>query len=162
MGALDVPPLARLDRCLLAAPPPPPPAPVQYVVVPQGPFEVNVTLQPPEPEPTRWERVTAWAGRFGRPWQAAGALILALVPFPGTGYSVATLWASAVSEARSEAGQEAAYLLACTPLVIALLRLYYQGGTIRRLFIFAVSVVGVAGAFRLYDPVTWITGVHPS
>lgn len=86
-----------------AAPPPPPP--VQQIFIPQGPFEVHVTLQPPEPEPTRWERFAAWAGQFGRPWQAAGALVLALLPIPGVGYSVATTWASAVSEARGAGGR---------------------------------------------------------
>ncbi|MFF4179665.1 hypothetical protein [Streptomyces sp. NPDC001750] len=146
-----------------AAPPPPPPPPVQQIIVPPGPIEVHVTLQPAEPDPTWWERVAAWARRFGKPWQATGALVLALYPIPGLGYSVATMWASAVSEARDEWGQDAGYALALTPLAWAFLRLYYCGGTIRRLTVLAVSVVGfVGGAIHLYDPVTWITGVHPS
>jgi hypothetical protein len=136
--------------------------PTIVVPVPQGPIEVLVTLQPPEPEPTWWQRLTAWAGRFGRPWQAAGALVLALFPIPGVGYSVATIWASAVSGMRAEWGQGPGYALALTPLTWAFLRLYYHGGTIRRLTIFAVSVVGLAGAIHLYDPVTWLTGVHAS
>lgn len=145
------------------APPavPPPPPPVQQIVMPPGPIEVHITLQPPEPEPTRWQRLAAWLGQFGKPWQAAGALVLALVPIPGVGYSIATTWASAVSEARDAGGQGAGYALALTPLAWALLRIYYHGGTIRRLFVLAVSVVGLAGAIHLYDPITWITGVRP-
>ncbi|MFE6021632.1 hypothetical protein ACFQ6O_34530 [Streptomyces sp. NPDC056441] len=145
-----------------APPPPPPPAPVQQILVPQGPIEVHVTLQPPEPEPTRWQRLAAWAGQFGKPWQAAGALALALIPVPHTGYSVATTWAYAVSETRGAWGPGAGYALALTPLAWALLRIHHCGGTIRRLFVLAVSVVGLAGAIHLYDPVTWITGVRPS
>lgn len=155
-------PLAAPPVAPQAPPPVPPPPPVQQIFIPQGPFEVHVTLQPPEPEPTWWQHLTAWAGRFGRPWQAASALVLALYPIPKVGYSVATTWASVVSETRDAGGQGAGYALACAPLAWAVLRLYYCGGTIRRLTIFAVSVVGFAGAIRLYDPVTWITGVHAS
>ncbi|MEU0634344.1 hypothetical protein [Streptomyces sp. NPDC005989] len=131
--------------------PPTPPAP-----------PVPPPAAPPAVPPTRWERFTAWVGRFGRPWQICGALTLALLPIPGTGDSVATMWASAVSEARSEAGQAAGYVLACTPLVFSLLRIYYGGGTIRRLMLLAVSGVGLAGAIHFYDPITWITGVRAS
>ncbi|MEU0627720.1 hypothetical protein [Streptomyces sp. NPDC005989] len=146
----------------VAPPAPPPPPPVQQIVMPPGWFEVHVTLQPPEPTPTWWQRLGAWAGQFGKPWQAAGALVLALFPIPKVGHSIATTWASAVSEARDAWGQGAGYALALTPLTWVFLRLYYCGGTIRRLAIFAVSVVGLAGAIHLYDPVTWITGVHAS
>ncbi|WP_329592149.1 hypothetical protein OG195_27345 [Streptomyces sp. NBC_01362] len=146
-----------------AAPPAaPPPPPVQQIFIPQGPFEVHVTLQPPEPEPTRWERFTAWVGQFGRPWQICGGVALALLPIPGVGYSVATTWASVVSETRDAGGQGTAYALACTPLAWALLRIYYSGGTIRRLTVLAVALVGLTGAFHLYDPVTWVTGVSAS
>ncbi|MER6103605.1 hypothetical protein ABT115_15105 [Streptomyces sp. NPDC001832] len=147
-----------------AAPPavPPPPPPVQQIFIPQGPVEVHVTLQPPEPEPTRWERFTSWIGQFGRPWQICGALTLALLPIPGVGYSIATTWAFAVSETRDMWGQGAGYTLALTPLAWALLRIYYCGGTIRRLLVLAVALVGLTGAIHLYDPVTWITGVRPS
>ncbi|MFJ7489730.1 hypothetical protein ACIQZB_00465 [Streptomyces sp. NPDC097727] len=147
------------------APPavPPPPPPVQQIVMPPGPFEVHVTLQPPEPEPTRWQRLAAWARQFGKPWQAAGALVLALFPIPGVGHSIASAWARVVFETRDAWGQDAGYALACTPLAWALLRIYYRGGTIRRLFVLAVSVVGfVGGAIHFYDPITWITGVRPS
>ncbi|WP_326768648.1 hypothetical protein OG978_32660 [Streptomyces sp. NBC_01591] len=165
-GTTDLPPWRTAAPTPAPAvpppPPPPPPMPAIVVPVPQGPIEVLVTLQPPEHEPTRWQRLTAWLGQFGRPWQAAGALTLALLPIPGVGYSIATTWASAVSGMRAEWGQQAGYALALTPLSWALLRIYYHGGTIRRLLVLAVSVVGMAGAIHLYDPVTWITGVHAS
>ncbi|MFF2964250.1 hypothetical protein ACFVT1_36405 [Streptomyces sp. NPDC057963] len=163
-GTTDLPPwrTAAPMPAPAAPPPPPPPPPVQQIFIPQGPFEVHLTLQPPEPEPTWWERFTTWAGRFGRPWQICGGVVLALIPIPGVGYSVATTWASAVSETRDAWGQGTAYGLALTPLAWAFLRLYYLGGTIRRLTVLAVSVVGLTGVFHLYDPVTWVTGVHAS
>ncbi|MFD7066089.1 hypothetical protein ACFV97_02510 [Streptomyces sp. NPDC059913] len=132
---------------------------MQQIVIPPGPIEVHLTLQPPEP--TRWKRFTTWLRKYGRPWQAGAALVLALAPIPGVGYSIATVWASAVSETRTEWGQGAGYALACTPLAVAVLRIYYFGGTIRRLVALAVALVGLTGAIHLYDPVTWITGVRP-
>ncbi|WP_330435805.1 hypothetical protein OIC43_37040 [Streptomyces sp. NBC_00825] len=147
----------------VAPPAPPPPPPVQQIVMPPGPFEIHVTLQPPEPKLTWWQRLGAWAGQFGKPWQAVGALLLAGFPVPGVGHSIASAWARAVFETRDAWGQGYGYALACTPLAWAFLRLYYLGGTIRRLFLLAVSVVGlVGGAIHFYDPVTWITGVHAS
>ncbi|MDV9194331.1 hypothetical protein [Streptomyces sp. Wh19] len=145
-----------------AAPPAaPPPPPVQQIFIPQGPFEVHVTLQPPEPEPTRWQRLWAWATSIGRPWQICGALFLASLPAFG-GHSIATLWASCVAEARAEGGQGAGYALALTPLAIAVIRIVRGGGTLPRLLLLAISFTGLAGAIHIYDPVTWITGVHPS
>ncbi|MGW6652463.1 hypothetical protein AMK23_26220 [Streptomyces sp. CB02130] len=134
--------------------PPPLPEPVVHVHV-VLPYE-------PEPEPTRWQRLWAWATSIGRPWQICGALALALLPIPGVGYSIATIWASLVTTARTEYGQANAYALALTPLAIAVMRIVRSGGTLRRLLLLAVSLVGLAGAINLYDPVTWITGVHPS
>lgn len=134
------------------APPPPPPQPMQ----------VYVTLLPAyyeEPEPTRRERLWAWVRTIGRPWQVCGALALALIPIPYTGYSIATTWAYAVTEARNAGGQGTGYALACTPLAIAVIRITRSGGTLKRLLLLAVSIVGLTGAISLYDPVTWITGV---
>ncbi|MFJ9234133.1 hypothetical protein ACIRJ3_04000 [Streptomyces anulatus] len=136
------------------APPPPPPVP-----------QIHVHLVAPyyeEPEPTRRERLWRWLTSIGRPWQICGALALALLPIPGVGYSVATIWASLVTEARAEYGQANAYALALTPLAIAVMRIVRGGGTLRRLLLLAVSLVGLMGAIDLYDPVTWITGVDPS
>lgn len=131
--------------------PPPLPAPQVHVHV--------VMAYEPEQQPTRWERLWAALRRLGRPWQICGALTLALLPIPGTGHSAATGWAYAVSQARAEQGQGAGYVLALTPLAITLIRLS-RGGTLPRLLLLAISLVGVTGAIHLYDPVTWITGVH--
>ncbi|MFD8710386.1 hypothetical protein ACFV07_07915 [Streptomyces anulatus] len=154
-----------------AAPPPPPPPPPPAVVIPAAEpprqpdpqIHVHVLLPyEPEPEPTRWQRLWRWLTSIGRPWQICGALALALLPIPGVGYSVATIWASVVTEARAEGGQDAGYALALTPLAIAVMRIVRGGGTLRRLLLLAVSLVGLMGAIDLYDPVTWITGVKPS
>ncbi|MFD3917333.1 hypothetical protein, partial [Streptomyces sp. NPDC058603] len=74
--------------------PSPPPAP--------GPIEVYVTVlpAPTPPEPTRWERLTTWLSRFGRPWHAVAALALAVAPILPGGYSPATTWHYTVSETR--------------------------------------------------------------
>ncbi|XQE87415.1 hypothetical protein ACN24M_20440 [Streptomyces microflavus] len=114
------------------------------------------------PEPTRRARLWAWITSIGRPWQIAAALGLAFAPIPVVGYSVATIWASGVTEARAEYGQANAYALALTPLAIAVMRIVQGGGTLRRLLLLAISLTGLMGAIDLYDPVTWITGVDPS
>ncbi|MGW1463858.1 hypothetical protein ACWCPT_05820 [Streptomyces sp. NPDC002308] len=152
-----------------AAPPVPPPPPTTTVPppapapaplpAPQVHVHVVLPYEPP-PEPTRRQRLWAWVRTIGKPWQLGGAIGLAFLPLLG-GDSIATLWASCVTEARAEAGQGAAYTLACTPLFIAVVRVTTGGGTVLRLLLLAVSIVGLAGAINLYDPVTWITGVHP-
>ncbi|MEU3976872.1 hypothetical protein [Streptomyces bacillaris] len=151
-----------------AAPPPPPPAAPPAVTAPapapppEPQVHVHVVLPyEPEPEPTRRERLWAWITSIGRPWQIALALALAFLPIPGIGYSVATIWASVVTEARAEWGQANAYALAGTPLAIAVMRIVRAGGTLRRLLLLAISLTGLMGAIHLYDPVTWITGVRP-
>ncbi|WP_057666158.1 hypothetical protein [Streptomyces anulatus] len=153
-----------------AAPPPPPPVvpPAVAVPAPTPPppdpqIHVHVVMAyEPEPEPTRWQRLWSWATSIGRPWQICGALTLALLPIPGVGYSVATIWASLVTEARAEYGQANAYALALTPLAIAVMRIVRGGGTLRRLLLLAIGLVGLMGAIDLYDPITWLTGVDPS
>ncbi|MGW9249734.1 hypothetical protein [Streptomyces badius] len=149
-------------------PPPPPPAAPPAVTTPTPPplpepvVHVHVVLPyEPEPEPNRRERLWQWLTSIGRPWQVVGALTLASLPL-FDGHSIATLWASAVAEARAEGGQDAGYALALTPLAIAIIRIVQSGGTLRRLLLLAISLTGLAGAIHLYDPVTWITGVHPS
>ncbi|MEV6074939.1 hypothetical protein AB0L80_07510 [Streptomyces sp. NPDC052069] len=153
-----------------AAPPPPPPVPPAVAVPAPAPAppppvpQIHVHLVAPyyeEPEPTRRERLWAWLRQIGRPWQICGALALASVPL-FDGHSVATLWASAVAEARAEGGQDAGYALALTPLAIAVIRIIQGGGTLGRLLLLAISLVGLMGAIDLYDPVTWLTGVDPS
>ncbi|MYR93082.1 MULTISPECIES: hypothetical protein [unclassified Streptomyces] len=152
-----------------AAPAPPTPSPPPAVPAPAPPPppvpQIHVHLVAPyyeEPEPTRRQRLWAWITSIGRPWQVAIALVFAFLPIPGLGYSVATIWASCVTEARAEYGQAQAYALALTPLALAVMRIVTGGGTVRRLLLLAISLTGLMGAIHLYDPVTWITGVHPS
>lgn len=150
-----------------AAQPPAPPAPAPAAPAPAPephPVQVYVTLQPApyyNDEPTRRERLWAWLRTIGRPWQVGGALILAFLPIPGLDYSVATTWASCVTYARDEWGQQAGYAYALVPLAIAVMRITRSGGTLKRLLLLAISLTGLAGAIDLYDPVTWITGVRP-
>ncbi|MFD5041979.1 hypothetical protein ACFWNI_33555 [Streptomyces sp. NPDC058377] len=152
------PPVPPAPRAPAAAPAAPAPAPL----VPQ----IHVHLVAPyfeEPEPTRRERIWAWVRSIGRPWQVCGALALAFVPITGE-HSIATLWASCVTEARAQGGQDAGYALALTPLglaVIHLIRSTGPRGGLARLLLLAISLTGLAGAIDLYDPVTWITGVRP-
>ncbi|MGW7198480.1 hypothetical protein [Streptomyces chryseus] len=150
--------------------PPPPPVPPAAPLRPlwpdppaPAPIEVRVSFTPasPVPEPSRWERFTSWLGTYVRPWQAVSALALAVIPIPWTGYSTGTTWAYTVSLARDEFGQGAAYALALTPLMTAVWRITRSGGTLLRLLLLAVSVIGLVGAMHWYDPVTWITGVTP-
>ncbi|SCK20208.1 hypothetical protein YUYDRAFT_02100 [Streptomyces sp. ScaeMP-e48] len=169
--APDAVPPWRIPAAAAAAPPPPPPTapPAVAVPAPQPPPapvpHIHVHLVAPyyeEPEPTRRQRLWAWITSIGRPWQIAAALALAFAPIPGVGYSIATTWASLVTEARAEYGQANAYALALTPLALAVMRIVTGGGTLRRLLLLAISLTGLMGAIDLYDPVTWITGVHPS
>ncbi|WP_406420883.1 hypothetical protein [Streptomyces sp. NBC_00842] len=162
----DIPPWRPQPAPTAAPPQPPAPAPAAPEPQPQPrPVQVYVTLQPApyyeEPEPARRQRLWAWLTTIGRPWQICGALALALFPIPGVGYSVATIWASCVTEARDTWGQAGGYALALTPLTIAVIRITRSGGTLPRLLLLAVSLVGLTGAIHLYDPVTWITGVRP-
>lgn len=147
-----------------ATPPPAPPAVAVPTPAPPPPVpQIHVHLVAPyyeEPEPTRRQRLWAWLRQIGRPWQVVGALTLASLPL-FDGHSIATLWASAVAEARAEGGQDAGYALALTPLAIAVIRIVQGGGTLGRLLLLAISLVGLMGAIDLYDPVTWITGVRP-
>jgi hypothetical protein len=138
------------------APAAPAPEPVNnfFITLQTGPYYEL-------PELTRRQRLWAWLRTIGRPWQVGGALALALAPIPGLDYSVATIWASCVTYSRAEWGQGAGYAHALTPLAIAIMRITASGGTLRRLLLLAVSIVGLAGAIDLYDPVTWITGVRP-
>lgn len=152
-----------------APPPPPPPPPVEpawySVPTPPPPGEiihhVRVELIHPEaePEPSRWARLTAWLTRFGTPWQAAAALILAVTPIPSTGYSVATTWAYTVGLGR-DIGPWQPYALGCLPFALVVTRLLRRGGTVRRLFLLVVTGAGAWAALDAFDLVTALTGVH--
>ncbi|MFD3352756.1 hypothetical protein [Streptomyces fradiae] len=147
-------------------PPPPtdlPPAPGPAAAPPPGPVEVRVTvdLAHPytEPEPTRWDRLTTWLRRFGRPWQAIGGLLLAVVPVPWTGHSAVTTWAYTVDLAR-DIHLGYAYALALIPLALVARRILRHGGTLLRLWALAVTAIGgLAGAADWFDLITITTGV---
>lgn len=150
-----------------AAPPPPlpPPAePVWYSAPPPPPREVvqrirvELVYPEPEPEPSRWERLMAWLHSFGSPWQATAALVLAVTPIPGTGYSIATTWAYTVDLGR-DLGPWQPYALGCIPFAYVVARIHRRGGSVRRLFLLVVTGFGVYGALDWFDLVTILTGV---
>lgn len=153
-----MPPTAAPPTPPAWTPPPAPAAPPP----PYGPIEVRVTFPPMvlPPAPTRWERLAAWAARFGRPWQVLTALAAAVIPIPFTGYSAATTWHYVVSEARDSFGAGQGYALGAIPFAFVVFRLVRKGGTVLRLFSTVVCSFGLAGAVSWFDPITIITGVQ--
>ncbi|MFJ3834462.1 hypothetical protein ACIPY6_02975 [Streptomyces sp. NPDC090054] len=148
-----------------APPPPPPPSTPNWWTLPPptpGPIQVHVTLHPATlpPPPTRWERLAAWLRRFGQPWQAAAALVLAVTPIPGVGvgYSIATTWAYVV-EMGHDIGPWQPYALGCLPFALVATRILRRGGTVYRLFLLVVTGFGVWGAIDPFDLITLLTGV---
>lgn len=152
-GATDLPPWREPP----APPPPPPAAPPPGEVVVR--HTVELVWAEPEPEPSRWARLWAWATRYVRPWQAVAAVAGALVPIPWTGYSVATTWAYTMSEAR---GMHVGlgYALAFGTFGLATYRLI-RAPRLLPLFATVVTGIGTLGAIDLYDPVQILTGVRP-
>ncbi|THA78396.1 hypothetical protein E6R60_05795 [Streptomyces sp. A0642] len=144
--------------------PPPLPAPAPTPEPEPRPLQVYVTVQTEpyyeEPEPTRWQRLWAGLHRIGRPWQICGALLLAVLPVPGTGFSAATTWAYAVGQARDEWGAAHGYVLALLPLVWVIARTARHGGTLLRVWGITVALAGLLGALDPFDIVTILTGVH--
>lgn len=151
-----------------AAPPPPPPPPPReptwHSVAAAEPSEmvhrvrVEVVFPEPEPDPSRWQRLTAWLQQFGRPWQAAAALTLAVAPIPGVGYSTATVWAYTVDLGR-DLGPWQPYALGVPPFALVAARILHRGGSVYRLFGLAVTSFGVYGAIDWFDIITVLTGV---
>lgn len=164
----EAPPWRTAPRASPPAPPanPPPPDDWREGHPPPaaGPIEIRVSVDlapvEPEPEPSRWQRLSAWIAR-NHPWRALAAFALAVFPIPFTGYSAATTWAYTVGEAREAFGTGHGYALAGIPFVLVVWRLVRSGGTFLHAFGLAVFLVGLTGAISLYDPVTWITGVTP-
>lgn len=147
------------------APPPPPAVPAQAAApapLPEPQVHVHLVMPyEPPPEPTRWQRLTAWLlHRFGRPWQISGALLLTVLPVPGTHYSAAATWAYATGQARTEWGTPTGYVVALLPLAWALTRTARHGATVLRLCVIVVAAAGVLGVLDPYDLVTAYTGVH--
>ncbi|MFB6626490.1 hypothetical protein ACFCWD_28980 [Streptomyces sp. NPDC056374] len=145
------------------AAPPPPPAPITqpYPAPPPGPIEVHVTFLPVEepPEPTRRERLWTWLTSIAKPWKIVLALLAALLPIPGVGYSLAGVWAYTVGQARTEVGVPWAYALTGVPLLLAA-RLVHRTRALRFLIAAVIALVGlIFGALDPFDLVTITTGV---
>ncbi|MFB7278069.1 hypothetical protein ACFCZV_13255 [Streptomyces hydrogenans] len=137
---------------------PPTPAPP---AAPPAAIEVHVRLLPVEepPEPSRRDRAWAFIAGIAPPWKIALALLAAMVPIPGVGYSLAGVWAYTVGQARTEVGAPWAYGLAIVPLVLAA-RGLYRTGALRFLVATTIAFIGfVFGALDPFDLVTITTGV---
>ncbi|MFB7589360.1 hypothetical protein [Streptomyces sp. NPDC056169] len=150
-----------------AAPPAPPAPPVPPTVMtwheapPPGPIEVHVHFLPVEepPEPSRRERLWAWITSIASPGKISLALLAALVPIPGVGYSLAGVWAHTVGEARTEVGAPWAYALTTVPLLLGA-RLLHRTRALRHLIGVVIALVGLLfGALDPFDLVTITTGV---
>ncbi|GHI91725.1 hypothetical protein [Streptomyces olivaceus] len=144
-----------------AAPPPPParidpePGPVEV----RHTHEITLTWATPDPEPSRWERLTGWFGRYVRPWHAVIGITAAVVPIPGVGYSAATVWNYTVGLGRESFGVGWGYALGLIPLLLAVTVIARHGGSPLRLFALAVTLVGALASFSWYDPIQFLTGV---
>lgn len=151
-----------------ASPPPPPVDDRAWEwqpPAPSGPVEVHVTVdlapaaEPEQDELGIWSRAWDWAATRVRPWMLLLALAGAVIPIPWTGYSVGTTWAATVGQAR-ELGTGWGYALAFGTFALACLR-FIRTGHLLPLFFLVVTSIGLFGAIDLFDPVTWLTGVHP-
>lgn len=119
------------------------------------------------PELTRRQRLWAWLRTYATPLQTLTGLTLAVAPILPGGNSFAGTWLYTVGEARGF-GAGWAYALGGGALALAGFgiarkrdqRREGRGSSGARIFFFAVTFVGAFGAINLYDPVTWITGVH--
>lgn len=150
-------------------PPPasPPPVPPPPPVAPQPPLVVHhrhvheIVIAPSEPEqqPSRLELAWNAIRHIGRPWQLLTGLLLAFLPILPHSYSIVVTWAYCVQQTRADHGQGWGYALGVGALVLAVLLLRARG-TVPRITLLAITVVGVFSAMSLYDPITWITGVH--
>ncbi|MFH8717255.1 hypothetical protein [Streptomyces zaomyceticus] len=162
-GPGDIPPW----RTASAAPPAPPAPPVPPMAMPwpdppaTGPIEVRVTFVPAEepPEPSRGERLWTWLTSIASPWKLAAALLAALLPIPGVGYSAAGIWAWCVADTRDAFSAAHAYGLALVPLLIAV-RALRRTHALRFLIATVIGLVGlIFGALDPFDVVTITTGV---
>ncbi len=160
-GPGDIPPW----RTAPATPPPVPPVTPTVMPWPEppplGPIEVHVTFLPAEepPEPSRGERLWTWVTSIAAPWKILAALLAALLPIPGVGYSLAGVWAHTVGEARTEVGIPWAYALTTVPLLLAA-RLLHRTRALRFLIATVIALIGLLfGALDPFDIVTITTGV---
>jgi hypothetical protein len=123
-----------------------------------GPLEVRITFEPApvEPAPGLWDRIRAVAPA----WKILGALAAAVFPIPGVGYSIGSIWAYCVGEARHDFSPAHGYALALVPLLLAG-RAFFRTRALRWLFALVVALIGLTGALHWFDPITALTGVHP-
>ncbi|MFF1483118.1 hypothetical protein ACIGZH_01755 [Streptomyces sp. NPDC058319] len=140
-------------------PPPPDPGPPGGISVVHHVHVHEFVLTEPERQPSRWERLTAWLGRYIRPWDAVIGLTCGLVPIPGTGYSAATTWHYTVGTARETWGVGWGYGFGLVPLALTANAIVRHGGSPARLFFLTVTFVGSLAALSWWDPVQALTGV---
>jgi hypothetical protein len=134
-----------------AAAPEPDPAPLAVRVT------VDLVYPEPEPEPARdWSWLWAWA----RPWTSLAGAALAVAPLGPDRYSLATGWAAALTECRTEAGLMPAYILALGGVGLAFAIDLVRPRLLTRTGL-AVTLIGTVGMAKPYDIVTAVTGVHP-
>jgi hypothetical protein len=110
------------------------------------------------PEPGRWERLWTWFTGIAPLWQILAVLIAAVAPIPGVGYSIGSIWAYCVGEARTDFGIAYGYGLALVPLLLAG-RALARTRALRWLFALVVALIGLTGAIHWFDIVTITTGV---
>ncbi|MGW4028224.1 hypothetical protein ACWEFL_02710 [Streptomyces sp. NPDC004838] len=159
----DVPPW-RAPAPEGQSPPPenPPAPPTDPEPEPERPgtIEVRIAYDPypitPDPEPSLWDRIT----RIAPGWKLLAAVLGAMLPIPGVGYSLATVWAYTVTQARTEFGPGWAYALALTPLALAA-RAVRRTRSLLALFALVIALIGLTGAIHWFDPIAALTGVRP-
>ncbi|MFE2747337.1 hypothetical protein ACFXKX_23915 [Streptomyces scopuliridis] len=160
-GSTNLPPW----RTAAPAAPVPPLAPPPAVPAPApdpAPIVVHVTVDmvapepEPEPEPGRWARLWDAVTARVKPWQAAAALVAAVIPVPWTGYSAATTWAATMSEAR-DMHVAVGYCLAVGVFALTVRRFTKSHGVVA-LWGIAVTGIGLFGAVSWYDVVVVVTG----
>lgn len=139
----------------MPVPPPPDPDPVEI----QHVHKVVLAWAEPDPEPSRWERLTAWLGRYVRPWHAVLGITAAVVPIPGSGHSAATTWHYTVGLCREDWGVGWGYGLGLAPLALVVSVIVRRGGSPLRLAALATTFIGSFAALSWYDPVQILTGV---
>lgn len=146
------------------SPPPPPPPPAVPWPAPApdpGPIEVRVTVDliGPQPEPEPEGRDWSWLTCRIRPWASIISGVIVLGPWFG-GTSIVSAWSMTTREARTEAGILPAYIIAGTALALTFLaddrhpRWWTRAALV-------VALIGGTGAIGWYDPVQFLTGVHP-
>ncbi|MFJ4009445.1 hypothetical protein [Streptomyces sp. NPDC090026] len=167
-GPDDVPPWWSVRPGAPGDAPPPPPATPGPPPAADGPgsspsvIEVRVTLLPtePAPEPGLWERLRAQLAGIAPAWKLVGGLVLPLLPIPGVGHSIASVWATCVTDIREGLGAPHGYALALITLTVSA-RALVGTRALRWVAATTTSLIGLLfGALDPFDLVTITTGVH--